>query len=43
MKDLVMERKNENSQVIKQEYNRIFDFTEEFGNNKVRYSYAGLW
>ena len=35
MKDLVISYENENSKVIKQEYNRIFDFTEEFENNKV--------
>ena len=35
MKDLVISYENENSQVIKQEYNRIFDFTEELENNKV--------
>ena len=35
MKDLVISYENGNSQVITQEYNRIFDFTEDLENNKV--------
>lgn len=35
MKDLIVNYENENGQMIKQEYDRIFDFTEEMESNKA--------
>lgn len=35
MKDLIIRYENENGQVIKQEYDRIFYFTEAMESNKA--------
>ena len=35
MKDLTISYENENGQVIRQEYDRIFDFTEELESDNL--------